>query len=125
MDYTCAGQVAAKVVKLISNKGLTPNTLINVNIPNIDSKHVKGMKVTQLGRRRYTKNYEKREDPRGGTYYWLAGEIIDEDMDDDIDMEATNNNYISITPLQYDLTDNAMLETFKMWGLQNLSDVVK
>ncbi|NLB42997.1 MAG: 5'/3'-nucleotidase SurE [Clostridiales bacterium] len=125
MDYTYAGQVAAEVVNLISDKGLTPNTLVNVNIPNIDSEQVKGMKVTRLGKRRYTKNYEKREDPRGGTYYWLAGEIVDEDMDDDIDMEATNNNYISITPLQYDLTDNAMLETFKMWGLQNLSDVVK
>ena len=125
MDYICAGQVAAEVVKLISDKGLTPNTLVNVNIPNIYSEQVKGMKVTRLGKRRYTKNYEKREDPRGGTYYWLAGEIIDEDMDDDIDMEATNNNYVSITPLQYDLTDNTMLETFKMWGLQNLSDMVK
>jgi 5'-nucleotidase len=120
MDYTYAGQIAAKIVNLISDKGLTPKTLVNVNIPNIDSKQIKGMKVTKLGKRRYAKNYEKREDPRGGIYYWLAGEIVEEDMDDDIDMEPINNNYVSITPLQYDLTDNTMLETFKLWGLNSV-----
>lgn len=118
MDYAFAGQVAGEVVKIITSKGLTPNTLVNVNIPNINSEKTNGMKVTRLGKRKYTKNYEKREDPRGITYYWLAGEIIDEDMDVDIDMEATNNNFVSITPLQYDLTDNTMLDTFKLWGLE-------
>ena len=121
MNYTCAGQVAADIVKLIFDNGLTANTLINVNIPNTGLDQLKGMKVTRLGKRRYTKNYQKREDPRGGTYYWLAGEIVEEYMDDDIDIEAANNNYVSITPLQFDLTDHSMLETLRLWGLEGKS----
>ena len=115
MDYTYAGRVAAKIAALIFDKALTPSTLINVNIPNISPELIKGMKVTRLGRKRYSNNYEKREDPRGKTYYWLAGEMVKEELDEDIDMEAVKNHYISITPLHYDLTDYNLLDTFRGW----------
>ena len=102
MDYAYAGKIAIKVAEIISGKNLSPDTLINVNIPSVPQNQIRGMKVTRLGRRRYTKNYEKREDPRGRTYYWLSGQLIEEEMESDIDIDAVNNNYVSITPLHYD-----------------------
>ncbi|HHT65014.1 MAG TPA: 5'/3'-nucleotidase SurE, partial [Clostridiales bacterium] len=118
MDYTYAGKAAVEVAKIIASKDLTPNTLINVNIPNLPENQVKGVKITRLGRRRYSKNYEKREDPRGRTYYWLTGQLVEEQLDEDMDIEAVNNHFVSITPLHYDLTSYEMLGTFRSWGFE-------
>ena len=98
MDYSFAGKVATQVAKIMSMQNLSTNTLINVNIPNIPESDIKGMKVTRLGRRRYSDSYEKRVDPRGRTYYWLSGKLIEEEMDPDIDIDATNEGYVSVTP---------------------------
>ena len=65
------------------------------------------------------KKLRKRNDPRGNAYYWLTGRLIHESLDEDIDMEAIRNNYISITPLHYDLTSYEMLESFRQWGFEN------
>lgn len=117
MDYTYSGRVVAEVVGIIRDKVLSPSNLINVNIPNIPQEQIRGMKVTRLGHRRYSKSYEKRQDPRGKTYYWLAGDLIDEELDEDTDIQAIKNNYVSITPLHYDLTSYNMIDSFLKWGL--------
>lgn len=120
MDFTYAGKVAVEVGKILSQNDLKPYNLLNINIPNVSEKEIKGMMVTQLGHRRYIKNYEKREDPRGKAYYWLAGEIIDESFSDDTDIEATKNNYVSVTPLHYNLTSYNMMDTLKQWGFNRV-----
>ena len=112
------GKVAKEVAKIISSNDLPPTPLINVNIPNVSEEQIQGMKVTRLGRRRYSKNYEKREDPRGRTYYWLAGRLIEEESGTDYDINAVNDNYVSITPLHFDLTNYNMIETLKSWGFE-------
>jgi 5'-nucleotidase len=121
MDYALAGKVAAETARIIMDKNLTPSTLINVNIPNIPEEQIRGMMVTKLGRRRYDKNYEKRKDPRGRTYYWLAGELVEEQMDPDTDIAAAKNHYISVTPLHFNLTSFDMLDTFRQWGFDQNS----
>jgi 5'-nucleotidase len=95
--------------------------LLNVNVPALAAAQIKGVKVTRQGIRRYFDQFEKRLDPRGKTYYWLAGEVIEE-IEDPIssqglppavqqtlgailtDVQAVQDGYISITPLQYNLT---------------------
>jgi len=116
MDYSLAGKVAVEVIKKLADMNLAPSTLVNVNIPNVTKEQLKGIKVTRLGKRRYSKNYEKRQDPRGKTYYWLAGELVEEALDQDTDIETIRNHYISLTPLHYDLTSYEMMKTFKEWG---------
>jgi len=118
MDYAYAGKVAVEVAKIILENDLPCNTLINVNIPNVPEKQIRGMKVTRLGRRRYSKNYEKRQDPRGRTYYWLAGQLIEEECGTDYDINAVNNNYVSITPLHFDLTNYQMIDMLKSRGFE-------
>ncbi len=118
MDYTYAGQVAQSLAQALMQQELHSNFLLNVNIPNAAENDIKGVKVTHLGTRRYTKNYEMRKDPRGGTYFWLAGELADEKTDLGSDIEVTSNNYISITPLHFDLTSYSMIDELKRLELK-------
>lgn len=103
-DYTFAAQFTRNLCRQLLNKPLNPETLLNVNIPAVPSQQIQGVTITKLGIRRYEEVFCERKDPRGKTYYWLAGEIVDEDQDDNTDVMALKKNKISITPLHYDLT---------------------
>jgi 5'-nucleotidase len=103
-------------------------------VPPLASADIKGVKLTQQGVRRYFDQFEKRLDPRGKTYYWLAGEVL-EDMEDPnahqrwpeqlrhtlttipTDVQAIHQGYISITPLQYNLTAVTHLSNLSRWSL--------
>lgn len=99
--------------------------LLNVNIPAVKSSEIAGVKITRQGIRRYFDTFEKRVDPRGKTYYWIAGEAVEDveqpthiHLPDDVptDVQAIREKYIAITPLQYNLTDTA-----GVYSLQKLS----
>ncbi|MBK5251945.1 MAG: 5'/3'-nucleotidase SurE [Peptostreptococcaceae bacterium] len=78
--------------------------LFNVNFP--DSEVFKGVKVTELGRLKYVNIYKKRTDPRGNTYYWLAGDIEDSEINNhSTDVRAIENGFVSLTPINIDMTD--------------------
>jgi 5'-nucleotidase len=103
-DFTYAGKAARIVAERVIANPLPSGTLLNVNIPNVPEEEIKGFSVTRLGFRKYAENYVERTDPRGRTYYWLAGEPINDDALNNTDIEAVKNKYVSITPLHYDLT---------------------
>ncbi|NMB01664.1 MAG: 5'/3'-nucleotidase SurE [Firmicutes bacterium] len=85
---------------------LIPTTgILNINIPALPLEEIKGVRITRLGVRKYSGLMEKREDPRGGHYYWMGGKPIPLESEDlDIDLVAVEQGYISVTPLQFDLT---------------------
>ncbi len=85
--------------------GIPAKSILNVNIPAVPLHEFAGIKIAELGTRMYTDSYEKRIDPRGGIYYWLAGEIIETGESEDSDVEAIRNNMISISPVHYNLTN--------------------
>lgn len=85
--------------------GIPPQSILNVNIPAVPLAHMVGVKVTELGTRMYTDTYERRVDPRGGVYYWLAGEIIETGESVESDVETIRNNMVSISPVHYNLTN--------------------
>jgi 5'-nucleotidase len=106
--------------------------LLNVNVPALTADEIKGAKVTRQGIRRYFDQFEKRVDPRGKTYYWLAGEVVEEIKDPissqgwpvsvkqalatvATDVQAIEEGYISITPLQYNLTSVVGLQQISPW----------
>ncbi|NJL46026.1 MAG: 5'/3'-nucleotidase SurE [Leptolyngbyaceae cyanobacterium SM2_3_12] len=126
---------AAFICKLLSAPNWRPLAeplLLNVNVPALAAADIKGAKVTRQGIRRYFDLFEKRLDPRGKTYYWLAGEAI-EDVEDPLtsqgwpmelqqslqqiptDVQAIGDGYISITPLQYNLTSVTGLAFLTEW----------
>jgi 5'-nucleotidase len=87
-----------------------PNkTILNINIPSIPASDITGVQITKLGTRMYSNSYEKRVDPRGKTYYWLAGEIVNTAEEDGTDINAIRNNKISITPITFEMTHKSAM----------------
>lgn len=91
-----------------------PKSILNINIPALDEKDIKGVAITKLGGRIFTDDYEKQVDSEGKTYYMIAGKLIQDPVDNKTDVAAIRNNKISITPLTYEMTvENNMPELSK------------
>jgi len=104
-DYCFAAQAAAKLVEWVCKTDLPAGVAINVNIPAIPPREIKGIRFTRQGTHRYEEKFEKRMDPRGNIYYWQAGAKPFASDDPSIDRIAIEQGYITITPIHYDMTD--------------------
>ena len=113
-DMTASQKVAKTVVNKVLENGLPQGILLNVNVPNISLDSIKGYRITKQGKLVFKDRFEKREDPRGKFYYWMKGEIIN-DTNSATDGFAIQNDYISITPIHYQLTEESFLKTLKSW----------
>ena len=118
IEFDYAANFAKNLCQQISKQSFPKDTLLNVNIPYIEPDKIAGIAVTHLGSIRYKNSFEKRTDPRGKVYYWLAGEAIKDDNDNGSDVWAIKNNYISITPILLDLTKYDIIDTIKEWNLK-------
>lgn len=116
--YDAAAEFVCELAKIIVEKKLPPDTLLNVNVPGCPKEEIKGMAVTRLGVRLYKNAFEERKDPRGRTYYWLAGELVDNEDDDDTDVAAIKRCAISVTPIHFDLTNRELLQKLRDWKLE-------
>ncbi len=131
MDFEAAVNFAQSLVQKIENQPLAHVMLLNVNIPAVKPTEIAGVKVTRQGIRRYIDLFEKRVDPRGQTYYWLAGEVqedVEEINDQHIverlptDAQAIREKYITITPLQYNFTYGRHLGYLQKWKIDNFRE---
>ena len=113
-DMTASQKVAGTVVKKVLENGLPSGILLNVNVPNISEEAIKGYRITKQGKLVFTDRFEKREDPRGKFYYWMKGEIIN-DTNSESDGYAIQNDYVSITPIHYQLTEESFIKTLESW----------
>ncbi len=113
--YEVAADFIAGLVKILPNAGLSRRTLLNVNVPNVAASEIKGVALTELSVRNYNDYYEKRVDPRGKVYYWLAGEAIEEGESETSDAHVVQQGKISITPIQFNMTDRPTLEKLQHW----------
>ena len=104
--WESAAEFALKLADQLVANPLPPYTVLNVNVPNVARADVRGITITALGRRQYVDFEDKRADPLGRTYYWLGGSLSDERGHDEpgTDVSAVNDNMISVTPLQLDMT---------------------
>lgn len=86
--------------------------LMNINFPGKPQSEWKGVKVTKLGKTIYDNVFEQRVNPHGRTYYWQCGNLL-QDLEEDTDLRAIQESFISITPMHSDLTDFKCLQTWK------------
>ncbi|MEW6008163.1 MAG: 5'/3'-nucleotidase SurE [Candidatus Omnitrophota bacterium] len=114
-DYTFAAEFAKKVTQLLSKKGIPKGTLLNVNIPAVNKKNIKGVKIVRQTKVAIKERFDKRVDPRKHIYYWLTGEVIESDGKKDADIEAIRHNYVSITPIHCDMTNYDFMDELKRW----------
>ena len=116
-DFRAAAEFTATLVRRIVEHDIPPKTLLNVNVPPMPRKNLKGWRVTRMGKRHYSETIVERVDPRGGKYYWIGGDDLGFANEDGTDCKAVQEGYVSVTPLQVDLTDykllyNSTLPTF-------------
>lgn len=115
LDYSTSAAVAQHVTEKVIAEGLPKDILLNVNIPYLKQVDLKGYMVTRQGLRVYHDALDKRIDPRGRPYYWIGGEVPTGVFEEGTDVGAVAEGYVSITPLQLDLTAYNALETMKSW----------
>lgn len=116
-DYGPAAAIARRVVDAAIEAGLTRDLLLNVNVPAIPAAQIRGICVTRQGLRVYRDKLDERTDPRGQSYFWIGGEYPTGVADEGTDFGALSDGYVSVTPLQLDLTHYGMVERLKSWGL--------
>jgi 5'-nucleotidase len=87
-------------------------TLLNVNIPNKEAKNIKGIKICRQAIAKWEEEFDERTDPRNRKYYWLTGKFQLYDEGEDTDEWALANDYVSVVPVQYDLTAHHALPHF-------------
>jgi len=117
-DPTFAAGVIATLARRLLAEGWAPNLLLNVNFPALPPEQVRGIQITRLGRRVYHDVLIRRLDPTGRPYYWIGGDPPTGDPVDGTDIGALAQGYISVTPLNLDMTDEAQLAKLRGWGLQ-------
>jgi 5'-nucleotidase len=115
LDYSTAALVARRVAKKVSADGLPEGVVLNVNVPYLKENELKGYMVTRQGLRVYRDALDQRIDPRGKPYYWIGGEAPTGVIEEGTDFGALAEGYVSITPLQLDLTNYKALEVLKKW----------
>ena len=114
--FETATVVIVKLVRLIKLNGLPTDTLLNVNIPNVAVGEIRGIRMTQLGKRIYDDNsIIKKKDPRNKTYYWIGGNRERWEPGANTDHQAIESGHISITPIHLDLTNYAAIRKLKKW----------
>ena len=119
-DFRYAAKFARSLAAFVVKKGLPEGTLLNVNVPAVKRKEIKGVRVTRQGKTRWDDTFDVRRDPNDKEYYWLTGKLNVIDQSKDTDEIAVSDHYISITPIQYDLTDYVMLGKIKRWKFDQL-----
>jgi 5'-nucleotidase len=120
-DFSYAARFAARLAKVVAERGLPSGTLLNVNVPPVPEHEIKGVLITRQGSSTWDDTFDVRRDPANREYFWLTGNLNVTDRDEDIDEIAVRNNYISITPIRYDLTDTGMLDEMKTWNIERLT----
>jgi 5'-nucleotidase len=119
-NFSYAAKLAKTLaIKMMNNK-LPLGTMLNVNVPDVPEQEIAGIFLTKQGKSKWDDIYEERKDPYGRGYFWLTGKLLDVDTDTDIDQAAISKNFVSITPIHFDLTDYDTFNKMKSWKIENL-----
>ena len=113
--FDTAGHVAVTLLKQLINNPLPKDTILNVNVPDVAIKDLKGYQATRLGQRHKSEPVVKSEDPRGRIIYWVGPPGAEQDAGPGTDFYAINSGYVSVTPLQIDLTWYERIDALKAW----------
>ncbi|MBT0895236.1 5'/3'-nucleotidase SurE [Geobacter hydrogenophilus] len=120
-NYAAASTFAARLVRIASERGLPPDTLLNVNVPDLPLEKLGGAVVTIQGKRDYEGKIVTKTDPRGRNYYWIGNGALQFRDLEGTDYYAVKRGLVSITPLHLDLTNYASLTMLKTWDFSEMT----
>jgi 5'-nucleotidase len=105
------------ITKQVLEHGLPDGVVLNVNLPNLEEKAIKGIKICRQARANWEEEFDKRTNPMGRDYYWLTGKFVNMDNGQDTDEWALENGYVSVVPVQFDLTAHHAIQNLNTWKL--------
>lgn len=116
-DFEPSKKFVKKIVKECLKNKLPKGVVLNVNIPKLSAKEIKGIKVCRQANAHWEEKFDKRTNPVGRDYYWLSGEFVNEDKGEDTDEWALANGYVSVVPVQFDLTAHHAIKEINTWDI--------
>ena len=116
-DFETFKPFIKKIALEVLQNGLQEGVVLNVNFPKRTSDTLQGIKICRQAKAMWQEKFDKRISPMGKEYYWLTGEFINQDKGEDTDEWALANGYISIVPVQFDLTAHHAIQTLNSWNL--------
>lgn len=116
-DFEQAKPFIKKIVQQVLANSLPEGTILNVNIPKLKTNEIKGIKICRQAKAIWKEKFDKRKTPFGRDYYWLTGDFVNLDKGQDTDEWALANGYISIVPVQFDLTAHHAIQQLNSWEL--------
>ena len=113
--FGTAGQVVLQVLERIARNPLPADSIINVNVPDRELSEIRGFKATRLGYRHKSEPVVRSQDPHGEDIYWVGPAGAEQDAGPGTDFWAVREGFVSVTPLQVDLTRHEQLQHFQEW----------
>lgn len=115
-DFSASMIVAERIIADALEKGIPQEVCLNVNIPALPYNLLKGIRVCRQAKANWEEEFKLRTDPMGQPYYWITGRFINQDLGEDTDVWALENGYVSVVPVQYDLTAHHAIKTLNNWN---------
>ena len=118
VDFDGAARIARRLIDQTIARNPSQPMLLNVNVPDLSKGPPKGVKVVPQSLKGWRESWERRTHPRGGTYYWMVGEMRTEEEGAETDVAALADRYVTVTPLRFDLSDHGRVDEVRGWGLR-------
>lgn len=116
-DFEPTKPFVRKIITSVLENGLPKGVVLNVNFPSIPQEKIKGIKICRQANAMWIERFDKRQTPHGRDYYWLTGEFVNYDKGEDTDEWALSNGYVSVVPVQFDLTAHHAIQTLNTWNI--------
>jgi 5'-nucleotidase len=117
-DFSHSKDFIRKITLNALNNGIPKGVVLNVNIPAVKKSDIKGVKICRQAKAYWVEEFDKRKNPLGQEYYWLTGKFVNKDQGEDTDEWALKNNYISIVPVEFDLTAHHAIQDLNEWDFK-------
>ena len=118
-NFEATKSYVKSIAENVLKEGLPKNVVLNVNIPNLPKHELKGIKICRQARANWQEEFDKRTNPQGRVYYWLTGKFVNLDHGEDTDEWALKNGYVSVVPVQFDLTAHHCIQTLNTWNFND------
>ena len=109
-SFDTSKYIIRQIINLAVENGINKNFIWNVNIPNCEIDQLRGIKVASQGNQYFSDDFDTRVDPKGNEYYWMVGNMVDEDSTFESDSYAVKNDYVSISPIGFNLSNSIEIE---------------
>ena len=114
-DFEATKPFIKKIALQVLEHSLPDGTVLNVNFPKLKGEDIKGIKICRQAKARWMERFDKRQTPYGKDYYWLTGEFVNQDKGEDTDEFALANGYVSVVPVQFDMTAHHAIQQLNTW----------